>query len=156
LLIVGSGGLGLQNCEHQLRDYVAQKALQDSVRFTGSVTNVRDYLQAADVFVFPSEREAFGISVAEAMACALPVVTTNIEGISDVVVPGQTASVVVPGDGPALLDAICSLFGDEARAAALGDAGRRRAVEYFSETSVVSSYLEMAVSLSPSRSGGAD
>ncbi|MDH4030659.1 MAG: glycosyltransferase, partial [Chromatiales bacterium] len=147
---------GLQNCEDQLRDYVVQQSLQDSVRFTGSVANVRDYLQAADVFVFPSEREAFGISVAEAMACALPVVTTDIEGISDVVVPGQTASVVAPGDGPALVDAICSLFDDEASAVALGDAGRRRAVEYFSETSVVASYLEMAVSLSPTQAGGAD
>lgn len=156
LMIVGSGGLGLQNCESQLRHYVIEHSLQHSVRFTGSVLDVREYLQAADVFVFPSEREAFGISVAEAMACALPVITTNIEGISDVVVPGQTATVVSPDDGPALLHAICSLFDDEAVIAAMGRAGRHRAVEFFSETRVVERYLDMVVSLTPTRVMHAD
>jgi glycosyltransferase involved in cell wall biosynthesis len=149
LVLVGSGGLGLQNCEAELRSFVQKNALQSNVVFTGSVENVRDYLQASDFFVFPSEREAFGISVAEAMACALPVVTTSIKGLSDVVVEGETARVVPAGDGGALYDAICFVIENEAVAQAMGEAARRRAEQCFSQTGVVGGYLHLVRGLAP-------
>ena len=113
--------------------------------------NVRDYLQAGDLFVFPSEREAFGISVAEAMACGLPAVTTDIRGLSDVVVAGETARVVPAGDGDALYDAICFILENDAVAGAMGVAARRRAEQCFSQTSVVASYVRLVRELAAPR-----
>ena len=63
LLFVGEGGHDIFNCEQALRDTVAEAGLVGSVTFAGAVDNVVDYLQASDVFLFPTENEAFGISI---------------------------------------------------------------------------------------------
>jgi glycosyltransferase involved in cell wall biosynthesis len=86
LLLVGGGSLDIYNCEDELKDYVQRKHLQDCVYFMGEVQNVSIYLQAADIFVFPTEKEAFGISLIEAMACGLPVISTDVGGLKDIIV----------------------------------------------------------------------
>ena len=74
LLIVGEEGLDIHGCEGELRDFVARHGMARNVRFTGAVSDVERYLRAADGFVLPSEKEAFGLSLVEAMACGLPCV----------------------------------------------------------------------------------
>lgn len=143
LVLVGSGGLGLQNCEQEIRAFVSEHGLAKHVAFTGSIENVRDYLQAADVFVFPSQRESFGISAVEAMASGLPVVASDIPGLSDVVVPGETAQVVPAQDEAALYDAVMRILSDRDLARTLGEAGRKRAALHFSESAVVESYADL-------------
>lgn len=140
LLLIGSGGLSMQNCESELRAFAAQHDLDNHIRFSGSVADVRDYLHAADVFVFPSRKESFGISVIEAMACGLPVVASDIPGLSDVVVPEVTARVIPPDDEPALRDTMVGLLKDGALRMRLGAAGRLRAEQFFSEPPVIESY----------------
>lgn len=143
LVLVGSGGLGLQNCEETLQRYAKENALQSAVRFTGSVENVHEYLKASDVFVFPTEREAFGISVIEAMACGLPVVTTHVDGVKDVVRPGVDALVVAPGDDDAMAAAITTALDGGPAIAAMAVAARERAVQTWSNSSVVTAYREL-------------
>jgi glycosyltransferase involved in cell wall biosynthesis len=143
LVLVGSGGLGLQNCENELKLQVAQNSLETSVLFTGSVGNVHEYLQAGDIFVFPSEREAFGISVIEAMASGLPVVTTCIDGIKDIVRPGLDALVVTPGDDGALAAAMIQALDGGDEIAAMTVAARQRAVQKYSDVSVVAAYRDL-------------
>jgi glycosyltransferase involved in cell wall biosynthesis len=70
LVLVGEGSGDMHDCERDLRDFVARHGLDARVRFTGAVTRVEDWLRAADVFVFPTGNEAFGLSLVEAMACA--------------------------------------------------------------------------------------
>jgi glycosyltransferase involved in cell wall biosynthesis len=140
LVLVGSGGLGLQNCEDALRDFVRHHALEDSVKFTGSVDNVQAYLQAAELFVFPTEREAFGISIVEAMACGLPIVTTTVDGVRDVVRPDVDALVVPPRDEAALAAAIARGLARDAGIEAMAATARRRALECFSSDSIVAAY----------------
>jgi glycosyltransferase involved in cell wall biosynthesis len=147
LVLVGSGGLGLQNCEDELRAYVKANRLTDSVFFAGSVTNVHEYLQAADLFVFPSEREAFGISIIEAMACGLPVITTVVDGIRDVIRPGVDALAVPPCDEDALAGAIMRVLEDGPEIKALKVAARRHAVESFSTDEVVDAYRVLLAGL---------
>jgi len=148
LLLVGSGGLSLQNCESELRAFVSDHNLGKHIHFTGSVADVRYHLHAADLFVFPSRRESFGISVIEAMACGLPVVASDIPGLSDVVVPEVTAQVIPCDDEPALRDTMIRLIGDVALRKQLGTAGRLRAEQLYSEPSVIVRYADLLTDLS--------
>ena len=147
LLLVGAGGLDMHNCEAELRDYVREHGLESSVRFAGAVNNVHEYLQASDLFVFPSEREAFGISVIEAMACALPVVSTAVDGIRDVIRPGIDATVVPPRDEAALAAALARALALDETIVAIAAAGRARALAEFSSDSVVEAYRAMLAAL---------
>ncbi|MGN0361321.1 MAG: glycosyltransferase [Bilifractor sp.] len=72
LLLLGAG-----ETEQTIRSQVRKEGLENAVIFTGNVTNVRDYLQAADVFVFPSRFEGLGIVGVEAQASGLPVIASN-------------------------------------------------------------------------------
>ena len=143
LLLVGSGGLGIQNCEEMLRREVRENSLEGSVLFTGSRNNVQEYLQASDVFVFPTEREAFGISIIEAMACGLPVVTTGVDGIRDIVRPGMDALVVNPGDDDALAAAIARALDGGAEIRTLAETARQRALQRYSSERIVSAYRDL-------------
>ena len=147
LVLVGSGGLGLQNCESDLRAYVESNDLKHSVLFAGQVSAVHKYLQAADLFVFPSEREAFGISIIEAMACGLPIVTTAVDGIRDVIRPGIDALTVPPCDDDALAAALIRALENGTEIRQLGAAARRRAVEAFGTEQVVEAYQALLTGL---------
>ena len=80
LWLVGSGEL-----EQQIKDMVLQYKLQDKVRFWGITSKVYDYLQAMDVFLFPSVFEGLGIALIEAQASGLPcIVSENIQKEADI------------------------------------------------------------------------
>jgi glycogen synthase len=88
------------------------------------------------VFACPSVYEPFGIINLEAMACERPVVASDVGGIPEVVVPGETGLLVPPADPRALADALNRVLRDRAAAHAMGRAGRRRVEEHFSWTMV--------------------
>jgi glycosyltransferase involved in cell wall biosynthesis len=150
LLLVGTGGVGLQNCESDLRNYVSDHALERNVRFTGSVDNVHQYLQAS----FPTEREAFGISVIEALACGLPVVTTATGGIRDIVTDRKNALVVPVNDEEALVLALEIVLQDGDINESMARSGRRLATERYSERKVLQRYGKLVSDLASKRSHG--
>jgi len=143
LLLVGSGGLDIHNCERQLRDFVHDHGLADSVTFTGSVQNVPEYLQAADVFAFPTENDAFPSSVIEAMACALPVVATPVGALAEIVRDRENGLVIAPGDAQGLARALHSLISDEALAARLGRNAWQTVQERYSAAQATQRYAEL-------------
>lgn len=75
---------------------------------------------AADVFVFPSAIETFGLVVAEAMAAGLPVVTTRVGGIPEIITHGENGFIFEPNDIPQMIEYVRLLAGDKARRKALG------------------------------------
>ncbi len=83
---------------------------------------------AADVFVFPSLYEGFGMPVLEAMACGTPVVTSNTTAIPEVA--GDAALLVPPTDDDAILDATLRVLRDDGLRSALSAAGQRRAERF--------------------------
>ncbi len=87
---------------------------------------LRELFAAATVFALPTLREAFGLSLLEAMAFGLPVVASRIEAIPEIVSDGETGLLVPPRDAPALAAAIGELLREPARARAMGAAGRQR------------------------------
>ncbi len=86
----------------------------------------REYAHA-DVFCLPSWQEGFGIVFVEAMAAGLPVVSTNLAAMPELIGHGTTGILVAPGDPAALAGALAVLLHDPARRAAYGAAGRARA-----------------------------
>jgi glycosyltransferase involved in cell wall biosynthesis len=79
LIIVGKGEL-----EQELKNFVVQKNVSNLVIFAGNIKNVQDYYNASDVFILSSAWEGFAIVIAEAMACALPIITTDAGGTREV------------------------------------------------------------------------
>lgn len=147
LVLVGSGGADIHACEKDLREYVAREGLHNSVVFAGEVENVDDYLRASDAFVFPTENEAFGVSLIEAMACGLPSVATSVGGIPDFLIDGQNGLLVEPGSFAQLRDRLAMLLAGGDGVAALGYAARETAVARFSVDAVVDGYVRVFESL---------
>lgn len=94
---------------------------------------------AATLFAHPSTMEAFGIAVAEAMACACPVVVADAGSLPEVV--GDAGVVVRPDDPAALAAVLRDLLGDQARRGALGERGRTRVAERFTLTRMQAAHV---------------
>jgi glycosyltransferase involved in cell wall biosynthesis len=143
LVLVGSGGLDINNCEAELREFVQARGLQHGVRFTGDVRNVHEYLQASDIFVFPTEKEAFGIALVEAMACGLPVIATPTGGIKEIVVDRQNGLLVEAGNFQQLYEAIQRLITDASAGTALGRAAVATARARYPRNVVLGKYIDL-------------
>ena len=107
--------------------------VRKDITFLGWVpnTDLPPYYRAAAVSVIPSLEEGFGIPAAEAMGCETPVVASDAGGLPEVVEHNVTGLIVPRGDSTALAEAIGSLLADPARSAAMGRAGRERALRLF-------------------------
>ena len=133
--IIGEGPL-----ENELRAQIAQLNLQNRLVLSGTKPQreVRQHLAAASVFVLPSVLDPEGgmdnlpTVIMEAMATGLPVISTNIAGIPEMVVQNETGFLVQPADPIALARAIEDVIDDRLLAQRLGEAGHQRAQELFS------------------------
>jgi len=143
LLLVGSGGLDIHNCEAELRAYVSTNGLQNSVRFTGSVPNVCEFLQASDIFVFPTENEAFPLALIEAMACGLPVISTPVGGVKDILQHKHNGLVVTPRDFRQLYEALDLLIADRSLSARLGQVARQTVQDRYTANNIDREYAEL-------------
>ena len=132
LLVIGTGPMELE-----LRNLSEQLGIKSRVKFIGRVSNedLLSFYRAADLFVLSSTQptEAFGLVQIEAMACGLPVVSTDLPTAVPWVNQHEVTGLVVPpGDPNALASAIGRLLEDQAMRTRMGEAGRRRAAEQFS------------------------
>lgn len=98
---------------------------------------------AGDVLSSTSEYEGFGLTLAEGMACGIPVVAMNVGGVSDVVVDGVTGILVDPGDVAAHGERLAELRRDPALAKNLGSKGRARAESALSMSRVVDDFTAL-------------
>ena len=151
LVLVGSGAMQFLSCEAELRAFVAQRGLEAAVVFTGNVTNVHEYLKAADVFLFPSENEALPLALLEALSTGLPVVASDIGGVRDIVTDGREGRLVAPNDAAGWTAALGALTADPGLAAAWGAAGRATAMARFSMGHVAEAHLALFRSVCDSK-----
>jgi L-malate glycosyltransferase len=93
LLMIGDGPERVR-AESQCRDL----GICDDVRFLGKLEAVEEVLSVADLFLMPSEKESFGLAALEAMACEVPVVSSNTGGIPELNVDGETGFMSPVGD----------------------------------------------------------
>lgn len=125
-----------------LERQVTEAGLESRVVFSGALPAplVAEAMQEAALLVMPSQQEGLGLVAAEALACACPVVASDIAGIRDVVLDGRTGLLAPPGDETAFAAAIAAQLDDPARAAALADAGRAHVEACFSWPAVARRY----------------
>ena len=126
--IAGRGPL-----EPALRALARELGVADSVRFLGYVSPIQRAIEESAIVVVPSMGEGFGMVALEAMERARPVIAASIGGLGELVREGETGLLVPPGEAEPFASAIVSLARDLERAAEMGRAGRRRALEDFLE-----------------------
>ena len=115
---------------------------RQNFRYYGVSNEIYNMLQSGDAFVLPTHREGFGVSVIEAQALALPVITSDAYGVVDASVEGVTGLRVPVGDAQALHDAMKTLYLDPDMRARFGAAGRQRILSDFPYQVVINAWLE--------------
>jgi N-acetyl-alpha-D-glucosaminyl L-malate synthase BshA len=119
---------------------VRRLGLDDRVIVRENVSEIEDYLQAADIGLFTSDMESFCLSILEAMCFACPSVAAAVGGIPEVVVSGSSGLLVLAGDADAFARAVETLIRDPSRRAELGRNAKQRARELFSADAIVPRY----------------
>jgi glycosyltransferase involved in cell wall biosynthesis len=134
LVIVGPGDPSARSA---LQTQAAELGVFDAVSFLGQRDGVPDILAAADVGVLSSDFEGMPLAILEYMAAGLPVVSTDVGGVPEIVHDGQTGLLVPRGDSRGLAEGIGRLIADPELAERMGQNGRRLQQERFSATSMI-------------------
>ncbi|MDO8916331.1 MAG: glycosyltransferase family 4 protein [Coriobacteriia bacterium] len=132
LLLAGDGPL-LERVER----VASRTSVASRILFPGFESDVRGMLAALDVFASAPVSEGLGIAAIEAMAAGLPVVSVRTGGVPEVVVDGETGILAPPGDISSLTEAMVRLARDPTVRLAMGRAGRLRAIEEFSQETML-------------------
>ena len=137
--VVGSAKSGNQQFSDFLKRMVKDLDLEDCVRFWGFVSDktVQDLLGISDLFVLPSREEGFGLTVAEAQACKVPVLASAISPLDEVVDNGRTGYLIPPADHEQFAVRAVQLLHDNLARRRMGEAGRRWVLSRFSDAAFV-------------------
>ena len=125
LLMVGDGE-ERSECEQLCRDL----GVTDNVRFLGKQDAIEEILSVSDLFLMPSQSESFGLAALEAMACKVPVISSNAGGLPELVIEGKTGFLADVGDVDGMAKKAIYILEDDARLAAFKDAALARAKEF--------------------------
>lgn len=115
-----------------IAELIARYQLEQHITLTGWVQNKPAFFASLDLFVLPSLHEPFGIVLIEAMNHAVPVISTDSEGPSEILHHGVDGLLTPRADPEKLADAIAELLANPARAAALGMAGHAQVTHHYS------------------------
>lgn len=115
-----------------LRDFAAERGLARDTFFIGRCERVAELLAVSEVCALSSTHEGFSNSIIEYMSASRPVVVTDVGGVREAVIDGETGYIVPPGDDEAMAARIISLLRDPSRAAEMGRYGRHVVEEKFS------------------------
>ena len=108
---------------------------------TGWRNDIPEILAASDLLVLPSLNEGLPRTILEGMASGKPVVATNIAGIPELVIDGETGILVPPRDSKALAQAIKVILSDKDKATQMGENGRNE--QYFTIDKMVSDFEDV-------------
>jgi N-acetyl-alpha-D-glucosaminyl L-malate synthase BshA len=135
LVMVGDGPDRL-SAEEEARALGVER----DVHFLGRIDAVAPLLASADLFLLPSDRESFGLSALEALACGVPALGYAVGGLTEVVTSGVTGALAPVGDLDGLAAFGVSLLRDPARWRAMSDAAAADARARFSSDEIVARY----------------
>lgn len=138
LVIIGDGPL-----RARLEAKVQESGIADVVTLAGARTDIACQMRGFSVFALSSIAEGTPVTLLEAMACGLPVVSTAVGGIPELVQDGATGALVPPRDAHALAAALACYALDPALAARHGAAGRARIEANYSVNAMVQAYVAL-------------
>ncbi|HVX64332.1 MAG TPA: glycosyltransferase [Pirellulales bacterium] len=137
-LLVGAGPQ-----REELERLVQQRGLSQRVRFAGWRADIPSILRASALLVLPSLWEGMPNVLLEAMACRLPVVATNVEGVGELLGPQSEAQTAPIGDMQTLAAKIVAIASQAELAARLGQSNRHRVESQFSLDAMVAAYSDL-------------
>jgi len=115
----------------------------DFVRFVDFTNSPEKYMAASDVFVLPSYREGFGSVIIEAASCELPSIGSNIYGLSDAIIDGETGLLVPVRSIKFLESAMLKLIDNDLLRKNMGAAARQRVASHFSQEMITKEILQL-------------
>ncbi len=138
LIIVGDGPerTALESLAHRM-------AARDQIRFIGATNTPEDWYREMDVFALSSDTEQMPLSILEAMAAGLPVVSPAVGDIPSLVATENRAQIVTVGNENGYRDALAAVLRDEGLRLKLGDANQRKAVAEFDAQVMTNRYAEI-------------
>ncbi|MGA9292738.1 MAG: glycosyltransferase family 4 protein [Ignavibacteriaceae bacterium] len=142
LIYTGSGEGSYDFCKDELLKYIKDNNLSKDVLVTGYVDEMHEYLQAADVFVFPSDYEGFGLVILEGLACGLPSVITKVGAAAEVINNYENGVVVPPKNKEKLYEGINWMLENKKLWESMGKKARI-SVEKYSLEVETDKYFEM-------------
>jgi N-acetyl-alpha-D-glucosaminyl L-malate synthase BshA len=137
LILVGDGP-DRSECERLSR----QLELCDKVKFLGKQDGLVEILASSDLFLIPSQSESFGLAALEAMACGLPVISSSVGGLPELVRHNETGFIAEIGDVDRMAKYALELLTNEKKYRLFSDNSRQRAVDKFDTSKVVPLYEE--------------
>lgn len=138
LALVGDG-----ETREDVERMIGELGLNDLVRLYGRRDDIPSWLRAMDVFVLPSQREGAPVSVLEAMGCGLPVVATDVGGVSEILTDGLNGRVVPPRDHDALAESMLWMVDNPDAMQRFAVEGPKTVAERFSNRAMGSRYLNL-------------
>jgi N-acetyl-alpha-D-glucosaminyl L-malate synthase BshA len=135
LVLVGDGP-DRSECERLCREL----HLCDQVKFLGKQDGLVEILNAADLFLIPSQSESFGLAALEAMACGIPVVASSVGGLPELVRHNETGFIAEIGDINRMAKYCIDLLTNERKRILFSENSRKRAVELFDKSIIVPMY----------------
>jgi glycosyltransferase involved in cell wall biosynthesis len=139
MIIVGDGPKRLE-----LEEYIHSTGLSGQVHLLGTRMDIPQLLNVADLFVFASRVETFGIALIEAMAAGLPVVAMKIDGVQDIIKEGETGYLIpeqnMVSDFPRIVN---HLLAQPDLRVSMGEAGQSRVSSFYSRESVVKKIVDV-------------
>jgi glycosyltransferase involved in cell wall biosynthesis len=136
VLLFGQGPL-----REELEAEVRQRGLADIIRFVGFRSDLAQWLGGLDILAHPADMEGLGVSLLQASAAAVPIVTSRAGGLPEAVAEGVSGILIPPGDVGALTQALRTLIDDPALRRQFGEAGRTRILTEFSVDAMVQGNL---------------
>jgi sugar transferase (PEP-CTERM/EpsH1 system associated) len=146
LVVVGEGGV-----RPQLEAAIAAAGIGDLVWLAGLRNDTPRLYRALDIFVLPSLREGISNTLLEAMASAVPVITTAVGGNPEIVPDGVAGQLVPPADAPAIAAALRAYLDDPPLLRRHGEGGRAHVLENFSLEAMLGGYQRLYGGMCPAR-----
>lgn len=148
LCVVGDGPQ-----RQRLESWIQDHGMQKQIMMVGEQRNVNEWLQSFDIFAFPSLAEGVPQALAQAMLTELPCVTTNVGGIPELAIHGETALVCKPRDSMDFTRALSLVLNDSIFAKKLGSGARAQCIRTL-PPSLMAAQMEGLVILAANRSCG--
>ena len=124
------------------RPLLAELGIESRVMVMPPVPDVENYLNAADLGLYTSDYESFGLSILESMFHRHPVLATRAGGVPEVVIDGETGFLPPPGDIGAFVERLDAIVENPERFRDMGERGHERARTLFSADRIVGQYLD--------------